>query len=107
MEDMYSASAAGRTWSTTASRCSAATLARRAISSAFCASVESPGFDGQSMLPTVATHTARNSRGTGGGAVSAEAVVAFDGVVRWPQATEGMTRTEARRATESLCSDDM
>src|SRR6188472_4232356 len=40
---------------------------RMRIASAFCSSVESPGLLGQSMLPTVATQTARNSSGAGGG----------------------------------------
>src|SRR5678816_146255 len=40
---------------------------RIAISSACCSLADSPAFDGQSMLSTVATHTARSSRATGGG----------------------------------------
>ena len=41
-----------------------------ATASSFCVSVGSPGSLGQSMLATVATHTARNSRSGGGGASS-------------------------------------
>jgi hypothetical protein len=41
-----------------------------ATSSACCSAVLSPDLEGQSMFPTVATHAARSSRGTGGGAVS-------------------------------------
>src|SRR4051812_19752546 len=40
---------------------------RMAMASACCCSVERPGLLGQSMLPTVATHTPRNSRGGSGG----------------------------------------
>src|SRR5436190_21538739 len=40
---------------------------RMAIASFFCCSVGNAGLLGQSMLPTVATQTPRNSRGTAGG----------------------------------------
>ena len=40
------------------------------------------------MFPTVATHTPRNSRGTGGGAVSVVTTRALDGAT-WPHATVG------------------
>src|SRR4051794_39986974 len=46
---------------------SSAALSRILIASACCSCVDSPGLLGQSMLPTVATHTPRNSRGAGGG----------------------------------------
>src|SRR5829696_901346 len=44
---------------------------RMATSSACCSAALSPAFDGQSMLSTVATQTARSSWATGGGAVRA------------------------------------
>src|SRR5215204_4509905 len=44
---------------------------RMATSSVCCSAALSPAFDGQSMLSTVATQTARSSRETGGGALCA------------------------------------
>src|SRR5262245_55117008 len=46
-------------------------LSRMAMASRFCSSVDCPGLLGQSMLPTLATQTPRNSRGAGGGVASA------------------------------------
>src|ERR1700752_2757930 len=54
----------------TALKFSAWNLLRSATSSFFCSSVDSPRFDGQSMLATVATHTPRNSRFTVGGSAA-------------------------------------
>jgi hypothetical protein len=39
-----------------------------AINSLFCSDVVNPGFEGQSMFPTVAIQTPRNSRAGLGGA---------------------------------------
>src|SRR5690349_6913970 len=61
----------------TALRLSARHRLRIAINSACCSHVESVGFDGQSMLATLATHAPRNSRARGGGeAVCASAFCA-------------------------------
>ena len=75
--------------------CSATSLSRIAISSACCSAELSPALDGQSMFPTVATHTARNSRGTGGGALSAVTLREAGGAT-WPLATTGTTMSDAR-----------
>src|SRR5689334_16783425 len=57
----------GRICKMTALSLSSTDLSRIAISSACCAFVGRPFFDGQSILLTVATQTPRNSRAKGGG----------------------------------------
>src|SRR5215469_13492551 len=47
----------------------ASARSRMAMSSAFCWAVGRPGLEGQQELPTVATHSARNSRRGGGGTI--------------------------------------
>lgn len=42
--------------------------------SAFCSSVVNPGFDGKSILATVAIHAGRNSLVTVGGLISCRGV---------------------------------
>src|SRR4051812_38827349 len=42
-------------------------LSKIPMNSCCCFSDDKPGFDGQSIFSTVATHTPRNSRATGGG----------------------------------------
>ena len=66
--EAYSASACVRTWKITAFRFSSTHLSRIAIISRCCSSPGKPGREGQSIFSTVATHTPRNSRATGGGA---------------------------------------
>jgi hypothetical protein len=105
-----------RTWKITAFRLSDAERSMIATSSAFCCSVVSPGFDGQSMLPTVATHTPRNSRDTGAGggalttplgvgsrsgAVGTGVGVGACGTVR-AQAESTVSATVARREAERM-----
>src|SRR5688500_17992608 len=64
------------------------------MSSACCSAVDRPAFDGQSMLPTVATHTARSSRATGGGADCARAEAAAP--ARISRAARRVTRDDMR-----------
>jgi hypothetical protein len=62
-----------------------------ASNSRFCSSVDRPRFDGQSILLTLATHAPRNSRSTGGGAVS-------DGtywIAAWAEAASSRANTAA------------
>jgi len=54
------------------------------IISACCCAVLSPGLLGQSILATVATHTARNSRGAGGGMSATEGFVKISGRCQLP-----------------------
>src|SRR5437763_1364269 len=54
---------------------------RIAIASFFCCSVGSAGLLGQSMLPTVATQTPRNSRGASGGSSGTFVAIDVDGEV--------------------------
>src|SRR5436309_7672718 len=56
-----------------------AARSRMASNSAFCSAVLSPFLDGQSMLPTVATQAARNSRTAWGGRTEQRSYVAARG----------------------------
>ena len=62
-------SAAGRTWKMMVLRFKRTAASRRVTSSYFCSKTLRPGLEGQSMLATVATQAARNSRGGEGGVI--------------------------------------
>ncbi len=72
--ESYRASADVRICRTIAFRFRSRARSRIAIASRFWTSVESPGFEGQSMFATVATQAARNSRGSGGGWSAPDAI---------------------------------
>src|SRR5512146_956523 len=96
-------------WKTIALSLSAAALSRIASSSRCWSHVDSPGFEGQSMLATVATHAARNSRAIGGGSWAAavgtrdaeandakSAAEMITGLERMPQDTRPIFRRMAK-----------
>ena len=74
----------GVTWRMTALRFNFTAKSRRASNSSFCCWTGRPGFEGQSMLPTLAIHAARNSRRTGGGWLGGGNVSDF-GAGQWRQ----------------------